>query len=428
MRRIAVVVTVGLLMGLAGSAGESVARLHSPPHATAVLAIVSGPSQPRLTWVDPATLRPLTRRSVALPYGGWSPVLARNGRLLALGGSARGGVQVLDLRRMKVAARIAQSRSNRSFTPVAWPEPRRLLVLDRPGDETAKPEELVVVDPAARRIVARVTHDSPTHHWVAWATAGKKLVVLEARGAGISRLVAYGPGGGVLSATDIGIAAGSIQDGGTAEEPRFRFAQPGLTVDPEGKRAFVVGAQQVAVVDLASFDVSYAQLAESRSLSARILSWLEPSAHAKLLSGFSRHATWLGDGKLAVAGSTYDSPDATPSGLQIVEGDTGVTRTLEPGASGYVLSQGILLAFGAGYDRAAEEQTGIGVAAFMPGGERLWSALGAEPVWSVETAGGYAYIPTPETAFPQGIRVLDLGTGEVLRTVRGEMPVFVPLR
>jgi hypothetical protein len=425
MRRIAVGITVGLVAGLAGSAGESVATLQSPPHAKAVLAIVSGPSQPRLGWVNPATLRPLAHRSVALPYGGWSPVFAPAGRHVALGSSGRGGVQIVDLRRMRVTARIARTPSNRSLTPVAWPEPRRLLVLDRPGSESTKLEELLVIDPVARRVVGRVAHDSSTQHWVAWASAGKMLVALVSRGVGISRLVAYGPGGGVLSAADVGIAAGSIEVGGTAEEPHFRLAQPGLAVDPEGRRAFVVDAQRVAVVDLASFEVSYAQIAESRPLLARIRSWLEPSAYAKLVSGFSRRATWLGAGKLAVTGSTYHDARGTPAGLHLVDGQTGVTRMLEPRASGHALSRGVLLAFGASRDGTSGATTGMGITAFTPTGEPLWSALRDEPVWSLETAGGYAYAATPETSFPQGIRVVDLTTGEVLRTVRGEMPTFV---
>jgi hypothetical protein len=425
MRRVAAAVTIGLVAGLAGSASESVATLHSPPHAKAVLAIVWGPSQPRLRWVDPATLRPLPRRSVELPFGGWSPVFAPGGRQVALGSSGRGGVHVIDLRRMRVAARVARTSTNRSLTPIAWPEPRRLLVLERPRSESTSPERLLVIDPVARRAVTRVTHDSSTQHWVAWAPAGKKLVALVSKDAGSSRLVTYGPGGGVLNATDVGIAAGSIPDAGTADDPHVRLAQPGVAVDPEGKHAFVVGAHQIAVVDLGSFEVSYARLAESPSLVARVLSWLEPSAHAKLLFGFSRRATWLGDGKLAVAGSSYWDGDATPAGLHVVDGRSGTTRALEPRASGHALSRGVLLAFGAGRDASGAGTTGMGVAAFILDGQPLWRSLREEPVWSLETAGGYAYVPTSETTFPQGIRVLDLATGEVLRTLRGEMPTFV---
>ena len=34
----------------------------------------------------------------------------------------------------------------------------------------------------------------------------------------------------------------------------------------------------------------------------------------------------------------------------------------------------------------------MGLAAFGPDGTRLWNALTGEPVWLVETAGGYAYV------------------------------------
>jgi hypothetical protein len=102
-----------------------------------------------------------------------------------------------------------------------------------------------------------------------------------------------------------------------------------------------------------------------------------------------------------------------------------VTRTLEPRASGHVAAGDLLLAFGAGRDGETQSETGMGLSAFTLDGTRLWSTLTEEPVWLAETAGGYAYVPTPATTFPSGVRVIDLTTGDVLRTVRGELPVFV---
>jgi hypothetical protein len=172
-------------------------------------------------------------------------------------------------------------------------------------------------------------------------------------------------------------------------------------------------------------DTSYAQISESRSLLSRILGWIEPAAQAKFLAGFSRQATWLGEGQLAVSGAQYTGARSTPAGLQLVDADTGAARSLEPRASAHAVAQGLVLAFGAAQDEQTQSATGMGVAAFTLDGARLWSALTDEPVWLAESAGGYAYAPTPQTAFPSGVRVIDLATGEVLRTVRGEMPSFV---
>jgi hypothetical protein len=423
MRRFAALFVLVLLLAcVGGSARESVAVAKPPPRATAVFAITGGQAIPRLAWLDPATLKRLPRRSLELPYGGWSPVFSPSGRLLALGGNGPDGIRIVDVRRMKITARIARRTSTRSLTPISWPEPRRLLVMDRSSQPNGRQPELLVLDPAARRVVARAALHGSSEHWVSWTVAGKQLVALVAKNDGLSRLVAYGPGGGVLRATDLGIPAGSPAR--AHEDEHVRYAQPGLAVDPQSRRAFVVDVGRIAEVDLDTFDVSYASLAEARSLLSRGLAWLEPAAHAKVLSGHSRDATWLGGGLLAVSGSTYDSPDSIPTGLQLVDTATGTTHTIEPRATAHAYSHGLLLAFGARRNAETNIATGMGVSAFASDGTRLWSALGDEPVWLVEMAGGYAYAPTPVETFPQGVRVIDLATGAVLRTVRGEMPAF----
>jgi hypothetical protein len=425
MRRIGTVLVVSLVAaGLGGSTGQSVAVAKTPPHAAAVLAITAGNATPRLAWLEPTTLRPLARRSVLLPYGAWGGVFSPAGRSLALGGGGPDGVRIVDVRRMKITARIARRTSARSLTPVSWPEPRRLLVLDHPRQAAGLQAQLLVLDPAARRVVSRTTLRSSTEHWVAWARAGKRLVALVARNPGLARLVSYGPGGGVLRTTDLGISAGTSPVAGDPHE-HHRFAQPGLAVDPEGGRAFVVDAGRIAVVDLDTFEVSYASLAESRSVVSRVLAWLEPAAHAKILSGFSRQATWLGNDLLAVSGRTYEETRPVPTGLQLVNTATGTTRTIEQRASAHTFSRGLLLAYGGRHDPETNVWAGMGVSAFAADGTRLWSALGNEPVGLVEAAGGYGYVPTSAEAFPQGTRVIDLATGAVLRTVRGEMPQFI---
>jgi hypothetical protein len=344
--------------------------------------------------------------------------------LLALGGGGPDGVRIVDVRRMKITARIGRRTSVRALTPLSWPEPRRLLVLDQPRQADGSQAQLLVLDPATRRVVTRTTLRSSAEQWITWARAEGQLVALVARSSGLSRLVTYGPGGGVLQATDLAIPAGSIPVEVGPDE-HHRFAQPGLAVDPQGRRAFVVDAGRVAIVDLNTFEVTYADLAEPRSMLSRVLGWLEPAAQAKLLSGFFRQATWLGGDLVAVSGRTHEAPRAIPTGLQLVNVATGTTRTIEPLASAHTFSHGILLAFGVLHDVDANVASGVGVSAFAADGTRLWSALGDEPVGLVEIAGGYGYAPTPAETYPQGVRVLDLGTGAVLHTVRGEMPEFV---
>ena len=427
MRRVAVVFAFALVAaGLYGPAGKSGAVAQAPAKSSAVLALVEAFNGSRLVWLDPATLRPLKRASVALPPGGarspvyspaGSPVFSPAGRYIALGGLGSIGVRIVDLRQMRVTARVAAGRySNRRLVPLAWPDPRRLLVLDSPQDALGARQRLLVVDPVARRTVARF----PAEGWTTWARAGRKLVVLMGSETGLDamRLAVLGPGGGVLGTADVRLP----RDAGSGS----RAALPGFTVSAPDDLAFMVGSETVAKVDLETLEVSYLELSESRSFLSRVFGWLEPAAQAKeLVPVFSRQATWLGNGSLAVSGASYESGRSTPSGLQLIDTRTGAVRTLEPRASAHRFSQGLLLAFGADRDGATNVESGMGVSALTADGAILWHALDDEPVWLAETAAGYAYVPTPVESFPPGIRVIDLAIGAVIRTVRGEMPTFV---
>jgi len=419
MRHIARALAFALLaVAVGSSAQESVAVTLTPVKASAVLALVESHNGSRLVWLNPVTLRPLAKGRVELPDGAWGPVFSPAGRYIALGGLGSTGIRIVDLRHMRVTARVAARRySNRRLVPLAWPDPRRLLVLDSPLDALGARQRLLVVDPVARRTV--VQH--PAEGWTTWALAGRKLVVLTGPGTEPDpvRVAVLGPGGGVLGTADVRMPG----DEGSGS----RAPLPGFTVDAADDLAFMVDSATVAQIDLETLEVSYLEVSESRSLLSRVFAWLAPAAQAKLGHPlvFSRQATSLGNGSLAVSGASFESARSTPSGLQLVDIRTGALRTLEPSASAHRFSQGVLLAFGAGWDGATNVQSGMGLAAFDRDGVRLWSALGDEPVWLVETAAGYAYVPTPQESFPPGIRVIDLATGAVIRTVRAEMPTFV---
>ena len=46
-------------------------------------------------------------------------------------------------------------------------------------------------------------------------------------------------------------------------------------------------------------------------------------------------------------------------------------------------------------DGKAETETGMGVSAYSTAGGKLWHALDEEPVWWLDAAGGYVYVPGP---------------------------------
>jgi hypothetical protein len=424
MRRVAGILAFVLVaLGLGGSSTGSGFVVQTASKSHAELAIVEAYNGSRLAWLDPATLRPLKMASVALPGGGWSPVVSPAGQYVAVGGIGSTGVRVVDVRRMKVTAHVARRSSQRYLRPLAWPTRHRLLVLDYAQNAQGLPEALLAVDPVTKKVVGRTVRASTARAWMEWASAGRELVLLseETERMGQARLVIFGSDGAILNAADVGIIAGLWPDG----PPSSQLAHPGLAIDQVGRRAYVVDSQGLARVDLGTLDVSYVQLSRPLSVLSRIVGWLEPAAQAKLLSGFARQATWLGDGSLATSGAQYQGARSTPAGLQLVDTRTGSVRTLESRATAHLFSHGLLLAFGAGRDEQTQSEAGMGLAAFGPDGTRLWNALTSEPVWLVETAGGYAYVPTPETTFPSGIRVIDLVTGKVLRTTRGEMPTFI---
>jgi hypothetical protein len=410
MKRISLPLAV-LATAVVGSAGLPVAAAKEPAvtHATAVLAVIGGEiEQPKLVWLNPRTLKRLEHGSVTLEDA-HSSVFSPNAAKIAVGSSAF-GVRIVDVRRMKLVSKGTARRFGWDINPVFWPTQRRLLALE--WHQRLPSTRLVVIDPVARRVVKRTPLDPPL---LCWEVAGRELVAVAtpAEGIGPARLVVVDPDGAMRSVSLDRIPAGGRTEG-TEEDPTYRLASPGLAVDPVARRAYVVGqAPLLAEIDLDSLTVTYRELVSSRSLAAR----------TKVVTGWTRQATWLGDGRIAVTGAEYDGLRSTPSGLLVIDARFGTSRLLEPRASMAVVSQDVILAAGTARDGQTDEESGMGIGAFSADGELLWHALGTQPVWWAQTAGGYAYVIGPES-YPPTVRVIDLATGAV-RTVRGAMPFFV---
>lgn len=168
--------------------------------------------------------------------------------------------------------------------------------------------------------------------------------------------------------------------------------------------------------------VSYHELSQPVSLLPCLRDWLDPAADAKISVGWSREADWLGDGLVAVSSSDYHGLSSTPAGLKQIDTEAWGVRTLDPGASVHRLAEGTLFALGGTRDGKTETETGM--SAYSTAGGKLWHALDEEPLWWLDAAGGYVYVPGPDDD-PSTVRVIDLADGTLVREVKGEMPAFL---
>ena len=293
----------------------------------------------------------------------------------------------------------------------AWPTPRRVLaaVQQRPGTL-----RLVVVDPVARRILGRRPLAGRSEVVdVASSSRGLALLLAPPASIGPARLVVARTDGSVGSTRISAIAAGMrMKQVPSGSSPVDRRWVPGLAVDPSGRRAFVVGGgAPVADVDLGSMQVAYHRLAEPVSLLGRLREWVEPSAFAKGESeGPVRAVHWLGDGLLAVSGwDARGTEKPVAAGLKLVDTRTWTARTLDEETGEVTLAARIILAHGSRF--------ATGLTAYDRDGRHLWHRFGRARIGNVETSGERLYVYRYFRRAPARVIVLDLRTGETLRSV-----------
>lgn len=370
---------------LAGAAAAGVAR--ATP-STSLPALVSAQRGAELVRVDPGTLRPLAGKRIEAGSGGcagrsggtacWSMppwALSPARTLLALARNGHGDLRVVNVRRMRVAADIELAGG--PVGALAWLAPGRLLAVQEVGSER---QQLLAVDVARRRVTARRALGGSV---LAVARTPQELVLLvaPANAIGRARLAVADPRGGVRFARLQRILAGSrLVD---AAEHRLERRIPGLAVDPQGRRAFLVDPSIVAEIDLRTLAVAYHE--PKRQLTAR----------TKSASGPFRSARWLGDGLLAASGTDGERP----AGLLLVDTRSWTMRTVDPDATSFVLAGDLLLATGAD-----------GLSAYGRDGVRRFRLFDGEQAWVARVHAGRAYVGTRQ----QLVRIVDLSTGRVV--------------
>lgn len=421
---LAAAATAAALTAAAASRAPSVAVPHvaaAPAKGErALLAVVPGSRGPVLGRADKRALW-IARRSPRLrlfnPVATWA--YSPDGTQLAVGTESQAGATpVASVQWVDPAAvtRIATTKlGDGSVAAMAWSADRVNLVLRTwccPGSF-----EIVGVSSRTHKVISRRRFE---RNVIDVRRAGGRLAVLTSPelGVGTASLLVVDADGALRSAALDQIAAGFDVPDESGTPASFRQSIPGLAVDPDGGRAFVVpGSGPVAEVSLATLSVVYHTLAEPVSLLGRVHSWLEPAAAAKGLNGPVREARWLGAGVLAVTGADEAALQVnnqlrvtrTPVGLRLVDTNTWGSRLIDRGADDVHLDGGLLLATGWRMS-SNEAQSGMGIAVYGFDGARRVAALQGSAAFVDLSFRGRAYLSLIDTRTTQ---VVDLATGAV---------------
>lgn len=431
MRSLPLAVVLVVFVGAIGSPQSAAIETGRslPAKAPPILGVSYGSPRGALAWFEPMTLKMLPGRKAQLGghFGSWA--FSDDRRFLAIGscegpGARTPGIRFVDARTMRVRGDLPLSPYRRGCaSALTWLQPERLLAVVSTGYASAS--EVAVIDPRTRRVLRRTPLPaSPS----GVGRSSEELILLFSSVGEFApaRLAVVDSEGTVRLRAVERILAGTVVDAASAEY-RARTIQPGLAVDPDGRRAFVVPASgPVAEVDLVTLDVSYHEL-DAPSMLGRLLRWLTPAAQAKVMEGPVREARWLGDGMLAVSGTDHSVETGTggserflqtPAGVRLVDTRSWTSRLLEPEASGLAVGAGLVVAQGGRWDSKEERGYGPGLRAFGLDGKERWRLHAGEYRW-MDTAGSVGYVHIAGDMAD----VVDLAAGAVVsRVVRDPFP------
>ena len=369
----------------------------------------------RLALIDPQSLRPV---SPSLPtfVDGLGGTFSPDGRLFAYGNGfdGRALVQLIDVQRWSTRARL--SLGGDGPVALAWPTQDRLIAVT--GEAFGRQRLLVLATPdgqvlARRTFRGRRLADAAT-------PLGLVMLVAPDRGIGPARILHAGVDGELRT-----IEVARIRAGGNEGRRRGgRFRAPGLTVDPDAGAAYLVaaGPMLVARIDLASGAVEYHEL--------EAVGPARPAVAAKgSVAAWLRHASWLGDGRIAVTG-LYEPPlragrrpqPPRPFGARLIDTRDWTIRTLHPDAMFVHRAGERLLANGTVWRAGGKPDTSTGLLAFDMQGRRAFTRFRDADVSVLGTHGRLAYVWVRPTRM---LHVLDLRSGESLRSRRvgpGRLP------
>ena len=247
--------------------------------------------------------------------------------------------------------------------------------------------QLTALDPASGHVLWRRTLPSSFAAVARWRS--ELLFVLEPAAStyGTATFATVNTQGELREVALDQIHAGEPESGSSDQQG----ADPGLAVDPEGVAYIVGGGDPVARIDLRTLAASYSP---TRQLALAL--------HGE--TGPSRVAAWVGDGLLAISGVDEQLTDNNgtttdtlrPVGMFFINTRTWTTRLVDPTASAITATGGDVLAYGAPINtvdsRPVLPTHGHGVAAYDASGTVRYRALAGQPLNSIATDDGYAYL------------------------------------
>jgi hypothetical protein len=276
---------------------------------------------------------------------------------------------------MRVVSRVRLARGGASVRAVTWTRDRVLAVV-----ETPRGALVTAVDPLAGKVVRRTQLSRPFTFEFGRLPDGLAFLLGAHGRIEPVRLAAVDAAGRVRVAAIPQVRAGFVV--------RREQHVPGLTVDPVGRTAYVVGGDRVFPVDLRT-------LAVSDRGPVRMLT--------KLISGSTRSAEWLGNGLLAFSGMDWDADSGAPAGLRLVDVRSWTGRVLDRDAGGFTVAGNRLLV------EKATSRRALSVTAYGFDGRLRYRLELTGSTWMKKQGGrGYAC----RDAFLRG--VVDLATGRML--------------
>jgi hypothetical protein len=369
----------------AAAAGPSAPAKGEPD----LYALVNANGVTSIARLDPETLQPRGRRVRVGPSEGF--IYDRNGWLAYLEGPK---LRLIDLESMRAFKSIWLWAGEPQA--VAWLRWDRIVVVT--GSSVAEVrtvdwgnDKVVRTARVKGRVVGRARGDDELVLLLAPETDIGQARVLVVDGSGHARVIPLP-----------GITAGGHWE--NTDPPTGTFRQPGLALDATRNVAYVAGEAGVAEVPLAGTATYHALR----------------GAFSKYTAGTWRSAAVVGDGTLAVAGSSSaDGRRMAPTGLELVDTRAWTTRIVDPGISSVVGWQGLALGWGMVWaDDGAEPAGATGLVVFDRTGTQRFRALAGRILWLSGMTSSRAYVHT----YDGSVASVDLETGRVV-----EHPGMQPL-